>query len=181
MVSVISLNADSAPIYKPRPLSFRNSRQWEACGVSDVDRDQLPESRPLMLQQLCLLRPHIPAGQTHFALITCADLKSREPHSYLIFFHVFLFGRGHIWKNTRMVVEKGQELQESTMTWGCLTPIIKEQCLNQRRVMGYYTTVRSLHVVPNFLLHSCLYYSSKKTVREITVLYLEIYKAILPC
>lgn len=43
--------------------------------MSDVDRDQLPESLPLMLQQLCLLRARIPAGQAHFALITCADLR----------------------------------------------------------------------------------------------------------
>lgn len=58
------------------------------CGVSDVDRDQLLESHPglsLMLEQLCLLRPHIPAGQAHFTLITCADLRAApgEPYSYL--------------------------------------------------------------------------------------------------
>lgn len=49
-------------------------RAW---GVSDVDRDQLLKSQaepPLMLPQLCLLRPHIPAGQAHFTLITCGDL-----------------------------------------------------------------------------------------------------------
>lgn len=62
--------------------------------MSDVDRDQLPESRPLMLQQLCLLRPHIPAGQAHFALITCADLRAgralgEETYSYLTFFIFF--------------------------------------------------------------------------------------------
>lgn len=56
-------------------LSFRNSGERRPAGVSDVDRDQLPESLPLMLQQLCLLRARIPAGQAHFALITCADLR----------------------------------------------------------------------------------------------------------
>lgn len=60
-------------------------------------------------------------------------------------------------------------------------PNNQEQCLNQIRVMGYYSAVRGLHVVPHFLLHSCPYYSSKKTVREITVPCLEIDKAILPC
>ena len=52
--------------------------------MSDVTGDQLPEYQPLLLQQLWLLRPHIPAGQAHFTLITCADLRagrglSRKP------------------------------------------------------------------------------------------------------
>lgn len=49
--------------------------------MSDVNRDQLLESQPglpLVLQQLCLLRPHIPAGQAHFTLITCADLRAGQ-------------------------------------------------------------------------------------------------------
>lgn len=60
------------------PLEIADRR---ACGVSDVNRDQLLESQPrlpLMLQQLCLLRPHIPAGQAIFTLITCADLRARQ-------------------------------------------------------------------------------------------------------
>ncbi|AWP01246.1 Hypothetical protein SMAX5B_005679 [Scophthalmus maximus] len=62
-----------------RPGS-RNSRHG-ACGVSDVDGDQLPEPQPwlpLVPQQLCLLRPRIPAGQAHFTLITCADLRPED-------------------------------------------------------------------------------------------------------
>lgn len=77
---VIFHNTDPAQSDSNQGQSFRNSRQ-RACGVSDVDRDQLLESQPrppLMLQQLCLLRPHIPAGQAHFTLITCADLRQGQ-------------------------------------------------------------------------------------------------------
>ncbi|KAM7405825.1 hypothetical protein PAMP_000245 [Pampus punctatissimus] len=37
-----------------------------------------------MLQQLCLLRPHIPAGQAHFTLITCADLRVGDDRCKLL-------------------------------------------------------------------------------------------------
>lgn len=62
--------------------------------MSDVDRDQLPESRPLMLQQLCLLRPHIPTGQAHFALITCADLRAGNLTATSFSFMLFFLGGG---------------------------------------------------------------------------------------
>lgn len=106
VVSVITLNRDTAWCDTNRGQSFRNSRQ-RACGVSDVDRDQLLESQPgppLMLQQLCLLRPHIPAGQAHFTLITCADLRegrdlggetSQLLESKVIFLNVLKLWKGH--------------------------------------------------------------------------------------
>lgn len=64
-------------------LEIADRDQWGVrCRQGPVAGSQ--PGPPLMLQQLRLLRPHIPAGQAHFTLITCADLRAeqarREPY-----------------------------------------------------------------------------------------------------
>ena len=60
--------------------SFRNSRQRGPVGCQMSTGTSCRSLGLVRLSgsgQLCLLRPHIPAGQAHFTLITCADLRAR--------------------------------------------------------------------------------------------------------
>lgn len=58
------------------PLEIADRAGPVGCQMTTVTSCwSLSPGRLSCLQQLCLLRPHIPAGQTHSTLITCANLR----------------------------------------------------------------------------------------------------------